>query len=143
MKRTLYENIHFILYLAIWQYWCFVSKSWEQTIMSLILPKNERIFGRIRDFKVFGQFDQVFQIAQLLVHFIFVSVSIVRVNMRKLKFIYSEKATKFCKISTLLLTGCTVVKSKVEISQSFVSFLEYRNFKRKFKTQNSIHRRYP
>ena len=53
--------------------------------MSLILPKNERIFGRIRDFIIFGQFDQVFQIAQLLVHFIFVSFSSVRENMRKLK----------------------------------------------------------
>ena len=28
-----------------------------------------------------------------------------------LKFIYSEKATKFCEIFTLLLTVCTVVKS--------------------------------
>ena len=41
------------------------------------------------------------------------------------KFIYSEKATKFCKISTLLLTVCTVVKSKVDISQNFVAFSEY------------------
>ena len=32
------------------------------------------------------------------------------------KFIYSEKATKFCEISTLLMTICTVVKSNVEIS---------------------------
>ena len=45
-----------------------------------------------------------------------------------LKFIYSEKATKFCKISTLLLTVCTVVKSKVEISQNFVAFSENMNF---------------
>ena len=45
-----------------------------------------------------------------------------------LKFIYSEKATKFCNISTLLLTVCTVVKSMVEISQNFVAFSEYMNF---------------
>ena len=45
-----------------------------------------------------------------------------------LKFIYSEKATKICEISTLLLTVCTVVKSKVEISQNFVAFSEYLNF---------------
>ena len=38
-----------------------------------------------------------------------------------LKFIYSEKATKFCKIFTLLLTDCTAVKSKVKISQNFVT----------------------
>ena len=46
----------------------------------------------------------------------------------RLKFIYSEKATKFCEISTLLLTVCTVVNSKVEISQNFVAFSEYMNF---------------
>ena len=46
-----------------------------------------------------------------------------------LKFIYSEKATKFCETFTLLLTVCTVVKSKVKISQKFVAFLEYMNFR--------------
>ena len=45
-----------------------------------------------------------------------------------LKFIYSEKGTKFCEISTLLLTGTTMDKSKVEISQNFVAFSEYMNF---------------
>ena len=33
------------------------------------------------------------------------------------KFIYSEMATKFCEISTLLLSVCTVDKSKLEISK--------------------------
>ena len=46
-----------------------------------------------------------------------------------LKFIYSEKATKFCEIFTLLLSVCTVDKSKVKISQNFVAFSEYTNFK--------------
>ena len=46
----------------------------------------------------------------------------------KLKFIYSEKATKFCEISTLDLTVCSTVKYKVEISQNFVAFSEYMNF---------------
>ena len=45
------------------------------------------------------------------------------------KFIYSKKATKFGEISTLLLTVCTVVKSKVKISPNFVAFSEYMNFK--------------
>ena len=40
---------------------------------------------------------------------------------------YSEKATKFWKISTLLLSVYTVGKSKVEISQNFVAFSEYVN----------------
>ena len=45
----------------------------------------------------------------------------------QLKFIYSEKATKFCKISTLLLSYVVPVKSKVEVSQNFVAFSEYIN----------------
>ena len=44
------------------------------------------------------------------------------------KFIYSEKATKFCEISALLLSVCTVDKSQVDISQNFVAFSEYTNF---------------
>ena len=44
------------------------------------------------------------------------------------KFKDSEKATKFCEMSTLLLTGTTQDKSKVKISQIFVAFSEYMNF---------------
>ena len=39
---------------------------------------------------------------------------------------YSEKATKFHEIFTLLLTGTTEDKSKVKILQNFVAFSEYR-----------------
>ena len=46
-----------------------------------------------------------------------------------LKFIYSEKATKFCEIFSLLLSYVVPVKSKVKISQHFVAFSEYINFK--------------
>ena len=46
-----------------------------------------------------------------------------------LKFIYSEKATKFCKISTVDLSYVVKIKSTVEISQNFVAFSEYMNFK--------------
>ena len=49
-------------------------------------------------------------------------------NWFNVKFIYSEKATKFSEISTLLLTTVHTVKSKVEISQNFVVFSEYMNF---------------
>ena len=45
-----------------------------------------------------------------------------------LKFIYSEKATIFFEISSLLLTAVHTVKSKVEILQNFVAFSEYMNF---------------
>ena len=44
-----------------------------------------------------------------------------------LKFLYSEKATKFWEISTLLMSYVVPVKSKVEISQNFEAFLEYMN----------------
>ena len=53
-----------------------------------------------------------------------------RENVDFLKFIYSEKATKFCKMSILILTMCTAVKSKVEILQNFVAFSEYMNFEK-------------
>ena len=55
-----------------------------------------------------------------------------QINYRSLlflKFVYSEKATKFCEICTLLLTTVHPVKSKVEILQNFVAFSEYMNFK--------------
>ena len=54
--------------------------------------------------------------------------SAINIPLCLLKFIYSEKATKFCEISTLLLTVCTVVKSKVKIAQNDVAFSEYMNF---------------
>ena len=49
-------------------------------------------------------------------------------DINVLKFMYSEEATKFFKISTLLFSVCTVDKSKVEILQNFVAFSEYTNF---------------
>ena len=56
----------------------------------------------------------------------------------KLKFIYFEKATKFCEISTLDLTVFTVVKFKVEILQNFAAFSEYMNFKCKIRIASFI-----
>ena len=44
------------------------------------------------------------------------------------KLIYSEKATKFCEISTVDLTGTTKNKSAVEILQNFVAFSKHMNF---------------
>ena len=49
--------------------------------------------------------------------------------MIMLEFIYSEKATKFCEIFPLLLSAVHTVKSKGKISQNFVAFSEYMNFK--------------
>ena len=41
----------------------------------------------------------------------------------KVKFIYSEKATKFCEIFPLLLTVCTAVKSKGKSLQKICGLL--------------------
>ena len=49
-------------------------------------------------------------------------------RQKVVKFIYSEKAAKFCEIFTLPLGGTTQDKSKVKISQNFVAFSEYMNF---------------
>ena len=45
-----------------------------------------------------------------------------------LKFIYSEKATNFCEISSVDLSYVVTVKSTAEISQNCVAFSEYMNF---------------
>ena len=48
-----------------------------------------------------------------------------------IKFVYSEKATTILWNLHLILSVCTVDKSKVEISQNFVAFSEYTNFMKK------------
>ena len=48
--------------------------------------------------------------------------------MISIKFIYSEKATKFCEIFTLILSNVVQVKSKVKILQNCVAVSEYMNF---------------
>ena len=53
-------------------------------------------------------------------------------QITRIWFVYSEKATRFCEISNLLLSTVHTDKSKVEISQNFVAFSEYMNFKKAF-----------
>ena len=53
-----------------------------------------------------------------------------------IKFIYSEKATKFCEIFTLPLSYGVPAKSKVKISQNYVAFLEYMNYNKWWQTVN-------
>ena len=48
--------------------------------------------------------------------------------LKLIKFMYSEKATKFCKTFTFLLSYLVPVKSKVKVSQNFVACSEYMNF---------------
>jgi hypothetical protein len=61
-----------------------------------------------------------------------------KIDQLLLKFIYSEKAPKFCKISTLDLTITTWDKSTVDISQNFVTFSEYMNFNQLEKLTKSL-----
>ena len=44
------------------------------------------------------------------------------------KFFYSEKATNFCKISTVNLSYVVKITSTMEISQNFVTISEFMNF---------------
>ena len=59
---------------------------------------------------------------------IFARLKIIMFFIILVKFIYSEKATKFCEISTVDLSYVVPVKSTVEISQNFVAFSEYMTF---------------
>ena len=62
-----------------------------------------------------------------------IEVRTCRLHAILIKFIYSEKATKFCEIFTLLLSYVVPVESKVKISQNFVAFSEYMNFTKSLK----------
>ena len=57
----------------------------------------------------------------------------IRNGKKNVKFIYSEKASKFYEIFPLLLTIVHTVKSKWKILQNFMAFSEYMNFKKKGK----------
>ena len=60
----------------------------------------------------------------------------IKILISILKFIYSEKATKFGEMFPLLLTAVHTVKSKGKISHNFVAFSEYMNFKNMKKQMN-------
>ena len=50
-------------------------------------------------------------------------------RVSSIKWIYSERTTKFCKNSTLLLPYVVPLKSMLKILQNFVAFSEYTNFR--------------
>ena len=66
------------------------------------------------------------------------NLGIILGNKMSIKFVYSEKTTKFCEISTLLLSTVHTDKSKVEISQNFVAFSEYMNFNKKLASKMTM-----
>ena len=71
-----------------------------------------------------------------------IEITIFLALARKLKFICSEKATKFFEIFTFLLSYLVPVKSKIKISQSFVAFLEYMNFNCQVRNEGFIYESY-
>ena len=73
-----------------------------------------------------SSFDLGYRFSKMHLNFSFLRKEII-------KFIYSEKATKFCEISTnyILALHITYYKYLVEISQNFVAFSEYMNFTKK------------
>ena len=100
-------------------------------LLACLMPKHASEFQRIKiTSNYFRKLPQIDLIARTNLEMTWFSRPI-REDFQcsvKLKFIYSEKATKLCKISTLLLSYVVPVKSKVEISQKFVAFSEYMNF---------------
>ena len=86
---------------------------------SFVIPVE---FMHLRDFIVWI----FWPIRNFLQIYVFLLNITVRNNLIVLKFKNSEKATKFCEISTLLLFIVHTDKSKVEISQN-LSFSEYMN----------------
>ena len=58
----------------------------------------------------------------------FDKIYLIMIELLYIKFIYSEKATKVCEISTQLLSSVVPVGSKLEILQDFVASSEYMNF---------------
>ena len=66
-------------------------------------------------FKITSVLNQLWFVNQVL---LFIIRKCLDAQLRLVKFIYSEKATEFCKISAVNLTSTTWDKSKVEILQN-------------------------
>ena len=103
----------------------------ENTIRSIdegILEETEKEIDESQVIEY--TFFSIFFCAGRLAHFCKSSIQIFgKLNSSGfLKFMYSEKATKFCEIFTLLLSYVVPVESKVKISQNFLAFSEYTNF---------------
>ena len=114
-----------LLFLGLWIIvHCTLYLNWvlKGTCKEIIIKKH---FQLIRKKQTFIEYNSTFVLGSRepskIIEKILTDLSI-------LKIIYSEKATKFCVIFPLLLTVCTVVKSKGEILQNFVAFSECMNF---------------
>ena len=102
-----------------------MKSSKNLTIIDWIFTTKPQHYGLIPGF---GFPTGIFLFIVLLAMYIF-SVKYVRKGgYFEVKFIYSEKATKFCEIFPLLLTTVHTVKSKGKISKNCVAFSEYMNF---------------
>ena len=113
-------------------YWHFLVYVWPQMINSYLkkmwkLKFDEIFFSR---FRILKKDCWINIIVKRKVHKKSTNSDLITTwpNCELVKFIYSEKATKFCEVFTLLLSYVVPVKSKVKISQNVVSFSEYMNF---------------
>ena len=91
----------------------------EQVNLCLILLQFPNLFGPVKIFLGQTKYGIAFSATPNI---------FVRALKLNLKFIYSEKATNFCEIFTLVLSYLVLVKSKVKLLQNFVAFSEYMNF---------------
>ena len=109
--------LHFTKYsLAI----CYIFEPLSQYFISRLLAK-QIYFVRVKLYLVIFQKCLLSRTKVLLIEYC---------GRLSIKFIYSEKATNFCKISTVHLTYIETVTSMVDILQNFVALSEFINFKK-------------
>ena len=101
-------------------------KTWVIWRTSVLEWQNWQKHQVLPNCQIFGNNLQMTQVLTLVL----TKADVLVIIGVSLKFICSEKDTKFCEIFTLLLSYVVPVKSKVKISQYFVAFSEYMNFKR-------------
>ena len=123
------RNVH-----DFWIYVCYYTCTYKRKVYTVWTVND--VIGRIRihipwiyiDIYLFGYISLKTGIYWYLSHR-YTTQNVIDGPQYMLKLIYSEKATKFCEISTNYLSYVVPVKSKVKISQNFVAFSEYMNFK--------------
>ena len=108
---------------------CYLDHQCLQTLLLLTVPEHFSVYRDSRMVREIGDLtSSIISSGKNLPLHTYRSCLKVNNSLYTLYTIYSEKATQFCKISTLLLSYVVPVKSKVEISQNFVAFSEYMNF---------------
>ena len=100
----------------------FISFPLTSPYLHCVWSRTQRSLTFYDDFWIFANSFSQDNLCPFLVHLHFW-------GMEKWSKVHSKKATKFCEISTVDLSYVVPVQSTVEISQNFVAFSEYMNFK--------------